>query len=547
MKRRFKIVISILIVAIYIASFFIILNILNQNPSESWYFESSAEESFGYIAISANGNYCVAGSNKGIYYFNNSSHEPLWFYSLDYELASLAFSSNGEYIVAGTRDKKLYFFHNSSSTPLWSFTTSYSILSLDISSNGSYFAAGCSNGETYLFNKSSSTPLWTNLVPSSTGVGDLAISSNGNYIITGCGGDGIYWYERTNSTPISHTEQGGDWVAISSDGNYTVSARGGVIYLYNNSRSSPVWLYDLYGGGKWLDMSSDGKYIVTTSMDGYIYLFDRSSSIPLWQYKINVPLSVSISSNGEYIAAADLDNTYFFNRSSNNPLWSRQYGGEEVAISSDGGFLAMISGSKVLIFNTVEPPTTILGFSSTYLYILIGGIVGVIIIVILIVFIIRGKKLWVKGLRVFISHAFDDFNKYRIAEVAKYLKSHPEISHVYYCEEDLTGNIDDWMLKTVPRCQILIFFSSERSLNSQDCINELKLARKFNIEVIPVLGVNLKWEDLEKVNINRELGQEFDPMEFEKFKENIYKYLVKFASDLKKEISEKKSKKTVKR
>ncbi|MFX1258448.1 MAG: PQQ-binding-like beta-propeller repeat protein [Promethearchaeota archaeon] len=546
MKRRFKILISILILAIYNASFLIILNLLNQNPAKQWYFESSREESFGYIAISANGNYCVAGSNNGIYYFKNSSSKPLWFYSLDYALDSLAFSSNGEYIVAGTRDNKIYFFHNSSSTPLWSFTTTYSVLSLDISSNGSYFVAGCRNGETYLFNKSSSSPLWINQSYTETDIEDLAISSDGNYIVTGSGGNGIYWFERNNSTPIGHTEQGGDWVAISSDGNYTVSARDGVIYLYNNSRSSPVWFYDIYQGGKCLDMSSDGKYIVTTSMDGYIYLFDRSSSIPLWQYKINVPLSISISSNGEYIAAIDLDHTYFFHRSNNNPLWSRQYGGEEVAISSDGGFLAMISGSKVLIFNTIEPPKTILS-SSNYLYILIGGIVGVIILVILIVFIIRGKKLWVKGLRVFISHAFDDFNKYRIAEVAKYLKSHPEISHVYYCEEDLTGNIDDWMLKTVPRCQLLIFFSSERSIDSQDCINELKLARKFNIEVIPILGVNLKWEDLEKININRELGQEFDPMEFEKFKENIYKYIVKFANDLKKDLSEKKSKKTVKR
>lgn len=320
-----------------------------------------------------------------------------------------------------------------------------------------------------------------------------------------------------------------------------------MIYLYNNSRSSPVWFNDIYEGITCLDMSSDGEYIITGSMDGYIYLFERYSSIPLWQYKTNVPLSVSISSSGEYIAATDQDYTYFFHRSNNDPLWSRQYGGEKVVISSDGGFLAMISGSKVLAFNTIEPPTTLLVSSSNYSYILIGAIVDIIILVILIVFIIRGKKLWVKGLRVFISHAFDDFNKYRIAELAKYLKSHPEISQVYYCEEDLIGNIDDWMLKTVPRCQLLIFFSSERSLNSQDCINELNLARKFNIEVIPVLGVNLKWEDLEKVNINRELGQEFDPMEFDKFKENIYTYLVKFASDLKKEIYEKKNKKNIKR
>ncbi len=549
MKRSIKIVISILILAIYNAGFLIILNLTNLNPYEPWYYESTADEWFDYVAISANGNYYIAGSNDRIYYFNNSSSEPLWSYDLNYELDSLAFSSNGEYIVAGTRDKKVYLFHNSSSTPLWFFAASYSISSLAISSNGDVLTAGFVNGQVCLFNKSHSTPIWTDIVSSETGVGGLAISFDGNYILSGCGGNGIYWHERSNSTPIAHTEDGGDVVAINSDGSYSVSARGGFIYLYNESRTSPVRSYDIYETVTSLDISSDGNYIITGSMDGYIYLFDKSSSIPLWQYKTNVPLSTSISSNGEYIAATDDDCTYFFHRSSNTPSWLRQYGGEKVAISSDGGYVAMISGQKVLLLNTTNPPLTLVGPFSNNFYILIGAIIGgIILAAVLFIFVIRGKKLWVKGIRIFISHAVGDFKKYRIAEIAKYLESHPEISHVYYCEEDLTGNIDDWMLKTVPRCQLLIFFSSEHSLTSQDCINELNLARKFNIEITPVLGVNLKWEDLEKVNINRELGQEFDPMEFDKFKEKIYKYVVKFASDLKKEIAEKKlMKKMVKR
>ena len=94
--------------------------------------------------------------------------------------------------------------------------------------------------------------------------------------------------------------------------------------------------------------------------------------------------------------------------------------------------------------------------------------------------------------------------------------------------------------KTVPRCQLFIFFSSDTSLNSNDCINEIKLAQKHNIQITPILGVNLKWDDLEKFNVNREFGHEFNPMEFEKLCKDITNYALKFKEDLEKEILRKK-------
>jgi flagellar basal body-associated protein FliL len=179
--------------------------------------------------------------------------------------------------------------------------------------------------------------------------------------------------------------------------------------------------------------------------------------------------------------------------------------------------------------------------------IIIAVIVFVLVIVTIIivrfVFAKRGILFKGKGLRVFISHAVDDFNKYRIAELAKYLKKQKEISHVYYCEEDLIGNIDDWMGKTVPRCQLLIFLASDISLSSDDCMNEIKLARKHNIEITPILGVNLTWDNLDKLNINRELGHEFKPMEFEKLCKDLHIYIAKFKVDLEQEILEKKKRK----
>jgi hypothetical protein len=130
-----------------------------------------------------------------------------------------------------------------------------------------------------------------------------------------------------------------------------------------------------------------------------------------------------------------------------------------------------------------------------------------------------------RGIRIFITHAVDDYSRYRINDIAQFLENQKGIRYVYYCEADLTGNIDAWMQKTVPRCQILIFISTEKSLNSVDCATELHIARKKRLTIIPILGVGLSWDDLKKVNVHREIGVSFDPMEFENFSNKLYQQI----------------------
>jgi hypothetical protein len=137
-----------------------------------------------------------------------------------------------------------------------------------------------------------------------------------------------------------------------------------------------------------------------------------------------------------------------------------------------------------------------------------------------------------KGFRIFVSHAVDDFKRYRVDDLAKFLESQKEVGRVFYCETDLIGNIDQWMNKTVPRCQLLIFFSTENSLDSNDCITELNLARKNNLLIVPILGVGLNWESLRKLDMNRDLGSVYDPMEFEKFCAEVYQHVLKYKESL---------------
>ena len=136
-------------------------------------------------------------------------------------------------------------------------------------------------------------------------------------------------------------------------------------------------------------------------------------------------------------------------------------------------------------------------------------------------------------IRIFISHAVIDFDAYHIGNLVEYLEKQKEISEVFFCEEDLAGNIDAWMLETVQKCQLLLFIATSKSLfNSIDCANELQLADKFSIPIIPIKGLDVNWEDLAEKNLSRELGIEFDKDNFDLFCSNLYKYIENFKREI---------------
>ena len=179
-------------------------------------------------------------------------------------------------------------------------------------------------------------------------------------------------------------------------------------------------------------------------------------------------------------------------------------------------------------------------YSDEYIFMLLIIIICFLGIMVSIRFFELGKRLK-RGLRVFISHAVEDFDSYRIEALADYIKIQKKIGHVYFCEEGLTGNIDKWMKKTVHRSQVLVFISTPNSLKSKDSLFELELARKHKLHIIPILGFEMQWEDLEELDLHREFGSPFSPMEFEKFCDEIYQHILKFRKDKKiEDVEEKK-------
>jgi len=133
------------------------------------------------------------------------------------------------------------------------------------------------------------------------------------------------------------------------------------------------------------------------------------------------------------------------------------------------------------------------------------------------------------AISIFISHTVVDYKKYMIKEFSEFLERQTEIYNAYFCEQDLIGNIDDFMNQTIPLCQLLIFFATKKSIyNSIDCRHELELARKLNIQVILIKGDDVNWEELDTLNLNREYGFDFREFSFKEFCNRIYEYIKEY-------------------
>ncbi len=110
---------------------------------------------------------------------------------------------------------------------------------------------------------------------------------------------------------------------------------------------SPLWSYAAGDDIRSVSISSDGSYIAAGSDDGKVYLFSSASSTPVWSYTTGGWVrSVAISPDGNYLVAGSYDgNVYLFSRSSSTPFLTYDAGEKvvSVSISSDGSYI--VAGS----------------------------------------------------------------------------------------------------------------------------------------------------------------------------------------------------------
>lgn len=128
-----------------------------------------------------------------------------------------------------------------------------------------------------------------------------------------------------------------------------------------------------------------------------------------------------------------------------------------------------------------------------------------------------------EGISVFVSYATKDAPSFRIEEIAEELTKTEEIDDVLYWQEDNKDNIIEYMNENLGKCEVVILFCSPNSLNSVPVQKEWTAAEGLNKPIIPVF---LEVEHIPPLLITRE-GVKFDPFDFEKNIQELYKLIVK--------------------
>ena len=311
-----------------------------------WYYKSYIES----VAISSDGKYIVAGGQQdtngngrldtgNICSFDKNG-SLLWIYKTgDYFVNSVAISSDGKYIVAGSSRGYVYFFDKDGNL-LWKHKTKGCVNSVSITPSGEYVVVGSGN-KVYFFDKNGSL-LWK------YGTKGCVIrnESIGSPVNTPKALIGIDWNSEIRSVAITPD---GKYVVAGSDGNYIVVGSEG---HYDMNRHGYVYFFDKNGNLLWkhttghcvysVAISSDGNYVVAGSNEdtnrdafpdkGYVCFFDKNGNL-LWKYKTGnyFVSSVAITPDGNYIVAGgwkDIDrdaypdkgNVYLFDKNG-NLLW----------------------------------------------------------------------------------------------------------------------------------------------------------------------------------------------------------------------------------
>ena len=138
-------------------------------------------------------------------------------------------------------------------------------------------------------------------------------------------------------------------------------------------------------------------------------------------------------------------------------------------------------------------------------------------------------------LKVFISHAVVDFKSHKIKELSDFLETQKNVYQAYFCEEDLRGNIDEFMNLIVPRCQVVIFIGTQQSIyHSVDCKHEIELARKHGLTILSVKGNNVEWSEFEIMGLSTDSSIVFSEENFKIYCELIQNHLDQIHEDIEK-------------
>jgi len=360
-----------------------------------WYDDGMTND----IALSKDGQYVASvGSapfSGELRFYGRSSGTPIWTYTVDDSFGSVAISADGDCVAAGN-GSLVFFWKNARSlsgidpSPTWTSVWLGVIEKrcLDISDDGNYLVAGGTGDQVYYWanakSKSGSSVVvtWDYAFTPNTDVLAVDLSSDGDYVVAGTFDQRVaYWMDAGSRTDLnSDPNWVSTWpndiindVAVSDDGNYVAAAGGGgpsPVYYWGGAKdlsSDPQTKWEGGAGIDFpsLDMSSNGDSVIAGAMgtERGVYFWSgargRNTNAEPWTWMYPTPgnvWDVAINSAGDYMAAANDAATpyvYFFDEAGGPPKWScgpLDYEAHVLSISDDGGTLAVGTGGITTSF-----------------------------------------------------------------------------------------------------------------------------------------------------------------------------------------------------
>jgi WD40 repeat protein len=398
-------------------------------------------------AVSKDGNYIAATNSTGLYYFASNDANPRWWYLSGPAGAgfflSVAISANGEYVIAGNNTMgSVYYFNNSRARSGLQASDSYTWISahfwgypnsdvergtIDISDNGEYVVVGGTGDSVYYFAqctlKSGIMQMWNWSQGTGTGyVHAVDMSADGKYVAAGgpdplAGTTGFVAFFKDANVfpyPINHV-----WLAhvtgaiedimelaVSDDG-YSVVAVSRMtpktLYYWAHATSlsgdpAPTWTsLHIFSS---VDMSSDGNKVAAGGggVEASLHYWDKArwrtgtNELEKWVELEGLNVwDVAISDDGNLIAATSYNSTsghfevYFFTPS-DEPLGNFTLDSQDIYLSVSGnGQVVAVGGAQPLtlsVFTMLAPvggqllPVNMLELLSPYLLVFALAIVG---------------------------------------------------------------------------------------------------------------------------------------------------------------------------
>jgi hypothetical protein len=276
-----------------------------------------------------------------------------WNYQTDSKVVSLAVSADGNYTVAGTENGSVYLFDRTGSL-LWTHSFSKDVECVAISGDGSRIVVGVheylsGKSDVYLLD-SLRNVIWQKDLVEGSWPCDVAVSPDAEYIATGDTKNVLYLYDVDGS--LIWTFTAGGWVnavSVSLEGKYIAAGSWDNSLYFFDETGDLLWSHEFEYHVDAVSVSPEGEYVAAGSPTVRdMFLYDKNGSLVLQTpFHLGV-YSVSVSANGNRIAVGAYRSFTVIDKAA-DIICERETdaGVGDVAITTDGKFATFSCGDYV--------------------------------------------------------------------------------------------------------------------------------------------------------------------------------------------------------